>query len=168
MINKLYKYLLNIGAVDMQRGPGLTGAAIEIKKATYGDYGYFYNAPGCTYEAINICFDYNVNPEIAGKEYFKNLIKVEHKIRKYAARYGYVIFNEGSHTWGHYMAIASRRDHEKANDYFNFRDRAINEVDLYIHNASINHTPVIDSEIRAIMDRHGDAYNEFLKATEAA
>lgn len=162
-MNKLYNYLIKAGAVEKPRRGYHEGAPIELYRVTYGDY-YFYNAPNFIYNAFLICFDYNVE---AGKEYFKNLRDIEEKIRKYARRFGYEIFNSTVNPWSRSFVIASRADREKAKTFYYYRDAAINAVNEAIHAAAVAGREFEQNELKNIMDTYGAAYNERLKAEQA-
>lgn len=160
MINKLCNYLKSIGVVELEKHAKSNGAPVECYRVQYGD-NYFYNAPNFSYTGVLICFDYNVDAE---PEYFKNLARVEDKIRKYARRYGYEVFNSTVCPWMRSFVIASRDDREKSATFYYYRDAAIEAVNQAIHNGYISGSPVSDADIKEIMNEYGNYYNERLSA----
>lgn len=157
-MDKLKKYLEKIGINETQKGAIYT-RPIECYKITYGD-DYFYNAPNYFYNAYLIIFDYNTD---ADADYFRTLQEKENKIRAYAKKYNYEVFNSYIHPWARSFCIARRDDREKSEIFFRFRDETIEKVDLAIHEAAINHKNINDAEIKKIMVNGGNLYNEFLE-----
>ena len=122
-MEKLKKYLEKIGINETQKGAIYT-RPIECHKITYGDH-YFYNAPNYFYNAYLIIFDYNTD---ADADYFRTLQEKENKIRAYAKKYNYEVFNSYIHPWARSFCIARRDDREKSEIFFSFRDETIEKV----------------------------------------
>ena len=162
-MEKLYKYFKKLGIVETQRHQCREYTPdIEYYRVQYGD-DYFYNAPNYHYSAALVCFDYNRHGEC--EDYFRHLKDVERRIERYAKRYGYEIFNKTLRPWEVSFVIARQDDVENASYFFNYRRQSINEVDMAIHQACMEHRNISNDEVKAIMDAWGDCYNEFLKAS---
>lgn len=162
-MEKLYKYFEKLGIVETQRHQIRHYTPdIEYYRIQYGD-DYFYNAPNYHYSAALVCFDYNRHGECA--DYFRHLKDIENKIEKYARRYGYEIFSKALHPWEVSFVIARRDDRENASHFYDYMERSVNDVDMAIHQACMEHRNVSNDDVRAIMDAWGDSYNEFLKAS---
>lgn len=165
-MEKLYNYLLKIGVEERPKHGNHDEPPALFYRETFGDSSYFYNAPNHTHPGAVVALDYNAD---APQEYFKNLRRIEERLESYCSRYNYEYTRRACYGVVFYT-IESCRDRAAANDYFYFRDAARQECEQYYHIA-INHgTPQkeIETTLRAIMDKYGESYKEFIQATQPA
>lgn len=166
-MEKLYKYLLKIGVEEKPRRGNYTPAPAEFYRQTYGDE-YFYNAPNHTHAGAVVALDYNAE---APAEYFKNLMQIEKSLQTYCKKYGYCCRRDTCHySKTVYFYIEKQTDRDAATDFYYFRDAARQDCEHYYHIAKYHGTPQkeIETTLRAIMDKYGDGYKEFLQATQPA
>lgn len=134
------------------------GAFYEMKKT---GYDYFYNAPALSFDIAYVYFDYSEHDA-------RKLAEQERQIKAYCSRYNYKIYNSGAMPGCYYMWIMKNAEHEQLRIYGDFRDRATFDIETYCHNEYSNGRKPCNDTIKAIMNEHGNYYNEFLAATNAA
>ena len=163
-MQKLFNYLLKIGIEETTKKARYYDEAPAVfYSVTYGDNTYFNNAPNFTYTGAVICFDYNAE---AGPDYFRKFNQLEKQLNTYAKKYGYIMRAESLYNC-RYIYICKASDKEKAENYYIFRDGARQECDIIAHELYTAGKPEeVNNAMRAIMDKYGAEYNEFLRATE--
>ena len=162
-MEKLFAYLQKIGVEERPQHGNYDEPPAMYNRVTYGDNSYFYNAPNHTHAAALVALDYNAE---APENYFANLRQIEQKIATYCKKYGYTATTT-IHPWIVYIKIEKTSDREAAENYYYFRDAAREECEQYFHIAHTHGTPQkeIETTLRAIMDKYGENYKEFLQAT---
>lgn len=164
-MEKLFNYLKRIGVNESHRhARPETESAVNFYRESFGEEKYFFNAPGFTYTGALVTFEYNAE---APAEYFRELSKIEERIKKYCRRYNY--FYISSLGYGaRYLTICTAADRERADNYYFFRDASIRDFETMQHQNHQNGTPEkISSEARKIMDHYGTLYNQFLEEKTA-
>lgn len=166
-MEKLYKYLNKIGVEEKPRRGNYTPAPAEFYRQTYGEQGYFENAPGYTYPGAVVTLDYNAE---APAEYFKSLQKIETRIERYCKKYGFSCRRDTCHySKSVYFYIEKQTDRENAANYYRFRDACREECDKIAHYLySIGRPEAVNNELKIVINKYGESYKEFLQATQTA
>ena len=161
-MKKLFAYLDKIGVEERPRRGVYNNPPAEYNRLTYGTE-YFENAPNHTHEGALVTLDYNVE---APAEYFKNLQDIETRIRKYCKKYGYTA-DITRHPWEVTIKIEKTEDRENASFFYSFVERSRHECEFLMHKAYKHgiHGADVERALKAIMQKHGEEYNEFLNAT---
>ncbi len=147
-MNKLYAYLEKIGA--------------DYAREKCGDH-YFFNVPGVEFDIAVVSFDFCDFETVARWH------AIEKRIEKYAARYGYTIYNRSGCLGSAWFFVARSADLEKYRDYRLFMDAAVSECEKIAHDHYTGRHVVADlnTEMRRVMDEYGNNYNLFLAALAA-
>jgi DNA polymerase elongation subunit (family B) len=136
-----------------------------------GESHYFYNAPGCIQETAEIT--------ISGLN-IRDVSKKAEALQKYITKYNYVIYNAGRihcDIYGEYSQtffIITEAAAAALENYYLYRNAAIAQCELFIHEAHENgtyktHHAELENQLRAIMDDYGTLYNRsLLKLIKAA
>lgn len=164
-MEKLYKYLNKIGVEEKPRRGNYTPAPAEFYRQTYGEQGYFENAPGYTYPGAVVALDYNAE---APAEYFKNLHEIETRIERYCKKYGFSCRRDTCHySKTIYFYIEKQTDRDAATTYYCYVNACREECDQAAHALyTAGHPEKVEATLREIMLRWGAAYNERLNADE--
>ena len=162
-MEKLYNYLQKIGIQERPKHGSHNEPPAVFYRETYGDAGYFQNAPNHTHPGAVVALDYNTE---APAEYFRDLIEKETRIAAYCKKYGYFCRRDICHySKTVYFYIERQSDREAANDYFYFRDASIMECNQAAHSLYIqDRAGEVEKTLRAIMDKYGASYSEFLQS----
>lgn len=144
-MKKLFKYLDKIGA--------------DYERVQYGSY-YFRNAPRVEFDAAIVFF------EFCDRETVTRWHTIEKRIERYAARYGYTVYNRGGCLGSVWFTVARAADREKLEDYYFFQRAAVTECEKVMHAHYSKECVLSDPEktLRSIMDEYGNNYTEFLAA----
>ena len=147
-MKKLFTYLDKIGA--------------DYKHEKCGN-NYFFNAPGVSFDIAVVSFEFFDFATVAKRD------AITRRIEKYAARYGYTIYNHGGCLGCSWFFVARSADLEKYRDYRFFMDAAVSECEKIAHDHYTGRRVVSDlnSECKHVMDEYGKNYNLFLAALAA-
>lgn len=131
----------------------------------YGDTGYFKNAPGYTYHAIEISLE---NDDINALR--NELLSIE----KYAKRYNLDIFHRSNfrfnyvtNKYNYFLVIRTAENKAAAENYYFYRDQSINECENLIHEYHVKGIyysmhKMLNYKLEKIIDKYGDQYNDSL------
>ena len=142
-MNKLFKYMDKIGA--------------DYHAEKIG-YSYFYNVAPVVRDCAIVCFDYRGSKCEVAKE-----MQREKMIERYAARYGYKVYNKGGALGCSWFTVASEKDFEDVSYMGEYVQRSVSACEKLIHLYRSGKTVYkTDSELndalRAIMDHVGREY----------
>lgn len=143
-IEKLYSYLDKIGA--------------DYRREKYGA-NYFLNAPAIECGAAVVRF------EFFDRETVTDWHKKARQIERYAARYGFTIFNRGGALGCEWFAVI-RSDDLRALDNYNFYVRqSVDACEKLAHDHYIGVAVCDDlnGAMRQIMEKYGAEYCAFLE-----
>ena len=133
-------------------------------KPAYYSGNYFYNVPEIRKEAAEIEIKSDVLKEVKEKA---------DKLRKYAARYNYIIKHESRlncNVYGEYTIyfyIMPEADAATLEHYYFYADAARAECELLIHEyhkagKHQTHAAELNAALKIIMDKYGALYNRSL------
>lgn len=163
-MDRLYKYLENIGVQETTRHARPEDESpATYRRETFGDSNYFTNATNFIYSGAVVTLDYNVE---APANYFIKLRHIEKRLAAYCKKYGYIMQDRSAY-FTRCFYIWRAEDRERALDYFSFRDNCIEECNQAAHKLYEAGKPEeVEKTLTEIMNLYGNAYNDFLKATE--
>lgn len=144
-MKKLFAYLDKIGA--------------DYERTQYG-WNYFYNVEPWACDAAIVYFDFCDYHTVTRWH------TLQKKIEKYAARYGYVIYNRGGCLGSAWFSVMRADDLETLEDYHTFERNCVSECEDIIHKTYTGEMVPDDlnKTLRAVMDLYGNAYNDFVAA----
>lgn len=147
-MKKMFAYLDKLGA--------------DYERVQYGS-DYFRNSPRVEFDAAIVFF------EFCDRETVTRWHNIEKRIERYAARYGYTVYNHGGCLGSAWFTVARAADREKLEDYYFFQRAAVAECEKIMHRHYTGENILADPEkiLRAVMDEYGNNYNEFLAACQA-
>lgn len=151
----------------------LDSKGIKNELVNYGDSSYFYNAPGCTYEAATITIEADTIPGI------NPILK---QIKNYCSRYNLDIFRECNrynfnyvtYKYNYVLVVRTAADAAAIENYYKYQGASVNDCEMLIHEyheAGLYKTmhKELEKQLREIMDKYGIQYNRSLiKAVKVA
>lgn len=143
-IENLYKYLDKIGA--------------DYRREKYGA-DYFLNAPALEFGAAVVCF------EFFDRETVTDWHKKTKQIERYAARYGFTIFNRGGALGCAWFSIMRAVDLQALDNYSFYVRQSVDACEKLAHEHYIGAAACDDlnSAMRNIMNEYGADYCAFLE-----
>lgn len=144
-MKKMFAYLDKLGA--------------DYERVQYGS-DYFRNAPRVEFDAAIVFF------EFCDRETVTRWHTIEKRIERYAARYGYTVYNRGGCLGSVWFTVARAADREKLEDYYFFQRAAVTECEKIIHRHYTGAETLkdVNAVLGSIMNEYGNNYNKFLAA----
>ena len=148
-MEKLYKYIESL-------------QGIELYKETFRN-SFFSNAPEVVLNAALVILDFTDKDPAD----IKNMINNNDKIETFCNKHNYVIYNKESVCLGltsYFIARAAEK--EKFAEYCSFREAADAACKRYTREHMEEAPETVKKALTAIIEEHGNYYNEFLQATK--